>query len=58
MSLSDNIHKDVPEYHSSMYLDGYTPQQILHAARQKLLNQLTANQTESQVKIVSEVKVK
>ncbi len=35
--LEDCIHRDVPEYYPTMYLDGYTPAQIMYAHRKKML---------------------
>jgi len=37
MTLADQYFKDVPEYYRYMYLDGYTPEQIMYAARKKIL---------------------
>ena len=36
MTLSELYHKDVPEYYNWMYLDGYTPEQIMYACRKKM----------------------
>ena len=36
MTLSELYHKDVPEYYDWMYLDGYTPEQIMYACRKKM----------------------
>lgn len=62
MSIADRYFKNVPEYYRYMYLDGYTPEQILYAARKKIFREHT-ERTEAQnqideIKIVSEVKVK
>ena len=62
MTLADQYFKDVPEYYRYMYLDGYTPEQILYAARKKILRQYAERQEKEneidKIKIVSEVKVK
>ena len=29
----------IPEYYDTMYLDGYTPYEILHAARKKMFRE-------------------
>ena len=62
MTLADQYFKDVPEYYRYMYLDGYTPEQILYAARKKILRQyaerMEAQNQIDKIKIVSEVKVK
>lgn len=34
--LLDNLYKNLPEYYSSMCLDGYTPEQILFAFKRKM----------------------
>ena len=62
MSIADRYFKNVPEYYRYMYLDGYTPEQILYAARKTIFREHT-ERTEAQnkideIKIVSEVKVK
>jgi len=62
MTLADQYFKDVPEYYRYMYLDGYTPEQILYAARKKILREhaerMEAQNQIDKIKIVSEVKVK
>jgi hypothetical protein len=68
MTLLENFHKDVPEYYDYMYLDGYSPEQILHAAHKKMMRQVeereAAQRAEAEaneipnVKIISEVKIK
>lgn len=37
MTLADQDFKDIPEYYHYMYLDGYTPEQIMYSARKKIL---------------------
>lgn len=58
MTLSEYIYRNTPTYYPSMYLDGYTPNQILQAARQKLMAQYEESQQVDVIKIISEVKVK
>ena len=68
MSLIDQSFRDVPEYYDYMYLDGYTPEQILHAAHKKMMRQVeerkAAQRAEAEeneipnVKIISEVKIR
>lgn len=36
MTISEQYDSQIPEYYDAMYLDGYTPAQILHAAHRKL----------------------
>lgn len=68
MTLLNNYFKDVPDYYDSMYLDGYSPEQILHAAHQKMIREYeerkAAQRAEAEaneipnVKIISEVKIR
>ena len=62
MSLIDNHFKNVPEYYDSMYLDGFTPEEILHALRKKIDRQQAEQEaladSVDSVKIKSEVKIK
>ena len=64
----NNYYKNVPEYYDYMYLDGYTPDQIVYAARKSMIRryeeQKAARQAEAEeneipnVKIISEVKIR
>lgn len=62
MTLADQFYKNIPEYYRYMYLDGYTPEQILYAARKKIFREIAERQEKEneidKIKIVSEVKVK
>ena len=61
MNLLNSFHGNVPEYYNAMYLDGYSPEQILHAARQKMIREHEAKAEANEipdVKIISEVKIK
>ena len=61
MSLISNFHNNVPEYYNTMYMDGYSPEQILHAAHQKMIREHEAKAEANEipnVKIISEVKIK
>lgn len=61
MNLLNSFHGSVPEYYNAMYLDGYSPEQILHTARQKMIREQEAIADENEipnVKIISEVKIK
>lgn len=40
--------RHIPEYYDSMYLDGYTPYEILHAARKKMYRQYQERQAAAQ----------
>ena len=68
MSLIDQYFSNIPEYYNTMYMDGYTPEQIMYAARKKMLRMYEEREAAKRakaeeneiptVKIVSEVKIK
>ena len=68
MSLLNNYYKNVPEYYKTMYMDGYSPEQILHAAHQTMVREYEARKAAQRaeaeaneipnVKIISEVKIR
>lgn len=68
MSLMDYYNRQIPEYYDTMYMDGYTPEQILHAAHKKMMREYeerkAAQRAEAEaneipnVKIISEVKIR
>ena len=68
MTLFEYYDRQIPDYYDTMYLDGYTPEQILHAAHRKMYREYQereaakrAKAEESEipnVKIVSEVRVR
>lgn len=59
MTLFEYFDRKIPNYYDGMYLDGYTPEQILHAARRKMIQTYYDKQNEiDEVKITSEVKIK
>ena len=39
MTMYDYINRKVPAYYNTMYLDGYTPYEILYAKQQTMLLQ-------------------
>ena len=52
---------NIPEYSRYMYLDGYTPEQILAAVHRKLLREAKERMEAEEipvVKIISEVRIK
>ena len=68
MSLMDYYNRQIPEYYDTMYMDGYTPEQIMHAAHKKMQRmyeerevtkraEAEANEIPN-VKIISEVKIR
>jgi len=60
--------RKIPDYYDTMYRDGYSPEQILHSARRKILREYEARKAERlaeaeameipEVKITSEVRIK
>ena len=68
MTLSDYYNRNIPEYYDTMYLDGYTPDQIMTAFRKKMNKDYEARMATqraeaeaneiSNVKIISEVKIR
>ncbi len=68
MTLFEYYDRQIPDYYDGMYLDGYTPAQIHHAAARKIMKEYYAQQealrTEAEqdlpvnVKIISEVRIK
>ena len=68
MSLGEIYDRQIPDYYDTMYLDGYTPDQISYAAHRKMIREIearrAAKRAESEeneiptVKIVSEVKIR
>lgn len=59
MTLYEYYDRQIPDYYDGMYLDGYTPEQILHAARRKMIADYRDGQNAvDEVKITSEVKIK
>ena len=68
MTLSEYYDRHIPDYYDSMYLDGFTPDQILHAAHRKMIREYEARKAAQRaeaeaneipnVKIISEVKIR
>lgn len=65
MTLDDYYFRTVPEYYPTMYLDGFTPEQIMYAHRRKMRRRYEQWCKEQQektedinLKITSEVKIK
>ncbi len=38
MSILNQLYKTLPDYYPSMYLDGYTPSQLLYSVKRKMMN--------------------
>lgn len=53
------LEKELPDYHHTMYLEGYTPTEILFAAHKTFYNKHLDRQSDeefAEVKITTEVK--
>ncbi|MBQ6719749.1 MAG: hypothetical protein IJN20_05320 [Oscillospiraceae bacterium] len=46
--------KQIPDYYPTMYMDGYTPEQILHAARRGMMQRHRERNAEQAVKTLVE----
>ena len=55
MTMIDYYNRKVPEYYPTMYQDGFSPEQILAAAHQKMLTDREP-QGETEITIRTEVK--
>lgn len=61
MTVAEYYDRQIPEYYPTMYMDGYTPQQILYAAHRKMYQDHLERQEEAEVpalNIQSVVKIK
>ena len=62
MSLMEQFDKQIPDYYPTMYLDGYTPAQILHSAKrgmyQKHMERKQQRTTETDVRSALEAAMK
>ena len=68
MSLAEYYDRQIPDYYDTMYMDGFTPDQILHAAHRKMDKMIQERRAAKRaaaeaneipnVKIVSEVKIR
>ena len=60
MTIYDKYNESIPEYYNTMYMDGYSPEQILQAARRKMIQNFEDRQeaAEPDASIVSEVNIR
>ena len=54
MTLLDYVNRKVPEYYDWMYLDGYTPEQILFAKHRQMYNDYLARKEAQRAKTEAE----
>ena len=61
MTLYEYLDSKIPNYYPLMYRDGYSPEQILHAARRKILQEYearkAAKRAEAEASVIPEVKI-
>lgn len=53
MTLSE-LYKQVPEYYDWMYLDGYTPEEIMNAKRKQMYNDFMSWKNEQETEVNAE----
>ena len=68
MTLFDYYDSKTPDYYPTMYMDGYTHEQIMYSAHRKMIRAYEAQKADQQVeaeaneipnvKIISEVKIR
>ena len=58
MTLYEFLDRQIPDYYDTMYRDGYRPEQILHAARRKILQEYEARKAEAEAMEIPEVRIK
>ena len=62
MTLYEYYDRKIPDYYATMYRDGYSPEQILHAARRKILREHEAREAtkraEAEAMEIPEVKIR
>ncbi len=57
MTINDYSGRQIPPYYSTMYLDGFTPEQILSALHKQMIAEATEDApTDYNIHITSEVK--
>ena len=55
MTLSDYYHRDVPDYYDYMYMDGFTPDEIMYAARKKMNREFEEQKRRQQEKLMEKI---
>lgn len=61
MTISEYYDRQIPDYYPTMYMDGYSPQQILHSLHRKMYNDYLERKKEVEIPVLtikSEVKIK
>ena len=55
MTLAEYNSRKIPPYYDTMYLDGYTPQEIYQAYKKRMLDKVNEEKEIPTVEIVSEI---
>ena len=58
MGLFNEIYGKVPEYYPTMYMDGFTPEQIRYALKKKIMREYEDTHAINEIRITSRVKIK
>lgn len=57
MTIFDYYDRQIPEYYETMYLDGYTPNQILHAVHRKMVRDYVEKEEKKRAEKETEVQI-
>ena len=61
VGIFEYLDSKIPDYYPTMYRDGYSPEQILHAARRKILKEYEARKeaqrAEAEANEIPEVRI-
>ena len=55
MTPAEYNNRKIPPYYRTMYLDGYTPQEIYQAHKKRMIDELIEKEENPTVEIVSEI---
>ncbi len=58
MSIFDYNKRKIPEYYKGMYLDDFTPAEILMSSRESLLKEIQKKNEPQEIKFTAEIKIK
>ena len=58
MLIFDYNKRKIPEYYKGMYLDDFTPAEILMASRESLLKEIQKKNEPQEIKFTAEIKIK
>ena len=57
MTLVDYYDRQIPEYYPTMYMDGYTPAQILHAVHRKMVREYLEREEKKRAEKETEIQI-